>query len=730
MRHVVVAPAVLMLGAASAVAPPIDRHALVSRHAVTLRAIDPHAPVMLGNGAIAFTADITGLQTFPEQYAPQAPLLTMAQWAWHSFPNPHGYTAADGEVQVAVPERGRQPFAYIPDLGAAAKNPAIVWLRENPHRFSLGRVALALRHGDGRAVAFADLRDTRQRLDLWTGALTSSFVLDGQPVRVTTQVAWPQDAVLVAIDSPLVATGRVGVDVGFPGIGHALNPDPSDWTHPDSHATTLHAQGRGWIAVRNQIDATRYASQVSAPGAEVRMASAHRITIRAPGQTQLTATIGFAPGERTAPLPGYDLAAKAATAHWSGYWQHGGVIDFSGTTDPRAAELERRIVLSQYLAAINAAGDVPPQEEGLFSNSWNGKFHLEMHPWHAAHFALWGRPALLARGLDWYRHALPDALAQGRRHGVDAAWWPKMAGPEGRNSPSPINPFIFWQQPNPIYLAEMLWRAQPTRATLDRYGAMVEATARLLAAWPQRDSATGLYHLGPPIVPVQENHDPFTTSDPAFELDYFRWGLQTAQAWRERRGVPRDATWDQVIAKLAPMPTDAGLYAPAAPAAGFWARTASDACRGAAGAQCANRDHPSFLMSYGLIASDRVDRAVMARTLAETERDWDWRQVWGWDFPMIAMTATRLGDPDGAVRWLLKDAPNNRWGVTGMTPRFDLASGNAHMTRVADTYFPSNGALLLATGLMATESHGFPRDWRVRTEGFIAPESAGYRNAR
>lgn len=717
------APVVVIMAPAGAATQPIDRHALVDRHAIVLTTVDPHAPVMLGNGNIALTADLTGLQTFPEQYAPQSPLLTMAQWAWHSFPNPQGYTAADGEVQIAVPGRGNQPFAYIPNLGAAAKNPAIAWLRDNPHRFSLGRIALWLRHADGKAAQFAELRSTRQRLDLWTGTLTSSFVLDGQPVRVTTRVAWPQDAVLVSIDSPLLETGQVGIDVGFPGVSHVLNPDPSDWTHPERHTTKIQAQGPGWIKVRNRIDGTRYASEVLAPNAQVRLASTHGITIRARGKTRLCATIAFAPGEHTAPLPAYDHSVKEATGHWRAYWQHGGMIDFSGTADPRAAELERRIVLSQYLTAINAAGTVPPQEEGLFSNSWNGKFHLEMHPWHAAHFALWGRPALLARSLDWYRQALPDALAQGHRHGIDGAWWPKMAGPEGRNSPSPINPFIFWQQPHPIYLAEMMWRAQPTHATLGRYGPIVDATARLLAAVPRRDPVSGQYHLGPPIVPVQENHDPFATSDPAFELEYFRWGLQVAQAWRLRRGLPRDVAWDRVIAHLAPMPTDAGLYAPAAPKEGFWAHAASDTCRGHAVAPCLNRDHPSFLMSDGFIASDRANPQTMARTLAETDRVWDWRQVWGWDFPMIAMTATRLGDPEGALHWLLKDAPNNYWGITGMTPRFDLAisppGDTSQLARVADTYFPSNGALLLATGLMATQPHGFPKNWHVRTEGFI-----------
>ena len=35
---------------------------------------------MVGNGNFGFTADITGLQTFQEQYSPLVPLMTQAQW--------------------------------------------------------------------------------------------------------------------------------------------------------------------------------------------------------------------------------------------------------------------------------------------------------------------------------------------------------------------------------------------------------------------------------------------------------------------------------------------------------------------------------------------------------------------------------------------------------------------------------------------------------------------------
>src|SRR5215510_7319800 len=94
--------------AVSAWSAPIDRQALVMRHSPSITRIDASAPFMVGNGNIAFTADITGLQTFPEQYSSLAPLMTQAQWAWHSFPNPHGYRYEDSLVPVDVRGRTRR----------------------------------------------------------------------------------------------------------------------------------------------------------------------------------------------------------------------------------------------------------------------------------------------------------------------------------------------------------------------------------------------------------------------------------------------------------------------------------------------------------------------------------------------------------------------------------------------------------------------------------------------
>ncbi|MNQ34961.1 hypothetical protein D3C85_484350 [compost metagenome] len=138
----------------------------------------------------------------------------------------------------------------------------------------------------------------------------------------------------------------------------------------------------------------------------------------------------------------------------------------------------------------------------------------------------------------------------------------------------------------------------------------------------------------------------------------------------------------------------------------------------------------------------------MRRTFEAVEQNWDVRQTWGWDFPMMAMTAARVGEPEKAVDWLFADLKNNQWGVTGMTPRVHLdehadelvpvsaGAGGVEMSvnpdgagyrRAAETYFPSNGSLLMAVGLMAGgwdgstgNAPGFPRDgWTVRVEGLI-----------
>ena len=134
--------------------------------------------------------------------------------------------------------------------------------------------------------------------------------------------------------------------------------------------------------------------------------------------------------------PASVVAIEQTKQHWRDYWAQGGIIDFSHCTDPRARELERRAVLSQYLLAVNCAGDTPPQETGLTYNSWFGKYHLEMVWWHQTQFALWGHPELLEHSLDWYFCAAPKAREIARRQGFDGLRWMKMTDLSAEEAPS------------------------------------------------------------------------------------------------------------------------------------------------------------------------------------------------------------------------------------------------------------------------------------------------------
>ena len=302
--------------AAVAPAAPIDRHALVTRHNVSLTAIDRHAPIMLGNGDLGFTADITGLQTFPEQYSELSPLLTMAHWAWHSFPNPSGYTEQDGLIDVPVPGRGEQPYAWMKSWDVAETQPAYTWLRANPHRFSLSRIGLTF--ADGRPLDFGKVADTRQTLDLWSGALTSRFTYDGQPVEVVTRVHPTLDMVMVEIASPLVAAQGLGVQVRYPGVNPAINPDPTSFDATGAQSLSIVASDTGDVHIRRTLDDTTYYSGITASG-KIEQSGADTFRVVASGRDRLTVMVRFDQQEPAEKTPAYSTGVQATTAHWNAF---------------------------------------------------------------------------------------------------------------------------------------------------------------------------------------------------------------------------------------------------------------------------------------------------------------------------------------------------------------------------------------------------------------------------
>ena len=648
--------------------PRIDRRAVVVRHNPTLTAFDPRSPLSVGNGEFAFTADPTGLQTFPKLYDEHMPLCTLSQWGWHTIPNP----ISDRELLLTEYDTFGRKVGY--PTSSTGQKELFDWLRENPHRLHLGKIGFAI--DDPAAVT-----NIKQTLDLWTGVLHSEFRYQGRDIVVETCCHPTLDLLAVIIRNPLP------VAFEFPyGTG---NMNAADWTHPTRHTSTETAAPQR-LDIAREVDRDRYGVSIAwQTQARIRREGPHRFVLHPTGD-RLEFVCAFHRGKGPNPLPTTAETFAASRAHWPEFWNSGGAIDLSS-----APELERRVVLSQYQTAIQCAGSLPPQETGLTCNSWYGKFHLEMHYWHAAHFAAWGRAPLLERSLAWYAAILPSARVWAKHQGYAGARWPKMTAPDGRDSPSPIGPLLIWQQPHPIHMAEWCYCAHPNAATLARYCDVVFESADFMASFAHYDEARKQYVLGPPVIPAQENHPPRETWNPTFELEYWADALETAQLWRTRLGLPRQPLWEKVRTSLAPLPVKDGVY------------LAHENCPQTFTER--NRDHPSMLCALGVLPGRRVDRETMRRTLKKVFAEWRWGDTWGWDFPMVAMTAASLGEPALAIDALTMDTPKNTW----------LPNGHNWQRANLPCYLPGNGALLLAVAHMAHNS-AFPKSWNVRSEGLLS----------
>ena len=682
---------------------PIDRQAVVERHNPELHELNPQSPFTVGNGGFAFTADVTGLQSLPERYYRQGiPLETKANWAWHNRPNPKHYTLGDTFVSYRA-------YGKEVSFPTNMESPAGRWLRQNPHDLPLARIGFTL---DKHSLEQSMPEQVEQTLDLWRGMLHSRFSLGGVPVSVGTVVADKHDTLAVSIESDLLLSGRLAVTFRFPrGYDPAVKNTPNIlWNADKEHGSTIVHRDKQAVTFRRNVDDEQHYVQIRWQGnAQLNKIKQHVFRlVPVAGTGKLEFTVSFL--QQDADIhPGMfsDIARSAADA-WRDYWMQGAAIDFAGSTNPMADELERRIVLSRYLMAVQERGVIPAQETGLTSSSWYGKHHTEMSWWHSAHWALWGHPEELEKVLNWYVSKLDTAKALAKQRGLDGARWAKMVGPENRESPGG-NALIIWNQPQLIHLAELLYHCEDEQTVLDRYAELVEQTAAAMASMLVWDTDRKQYSLDPPIWIAQEIYDPVLTRNPAFELAYWREGLSIAQLWRDRLGKKPNPDWQDRLDHLAPLPQKDGKYVAVESIPDTFDNIAS------------RQDHPSMLAAFGLLNDPTVKIPVMRDTLQAVLAGWDWKnKIWGWDYPMIAMTASRLRQPQTAVDILMADLANNSYLPNGHCPQQDAS---------LPVYLPANGALLSVVAMMAAGWNGaadlplpgFPNDnsWKIKTEGLM-----------
>lgn len=681
----------------SVMGEPIDREAVVKRHRVCTTGTLLKSPAQVGNGKFAFGMDITGLQTF-------VPFNTLSDWSWHSFPLPEGMRAEDYRP-VAVETHGKK-IAY--ELRNPDQPELSEWLTKNPHRYNLGRIGFRLLREDGTEAREIDLGNARQEIDLWTGVVYSRFELNRKEVKVRTVCHPDKDMIGVCIESELLNDGNMSIYLDFP------YPDGRYFKHYigrydtiSGHTSTFEKLAPNSVRITRTMDDTHYYATLDWTGPATfsrESEKAHTFLLQPRHTSTFSFTCCFSPepvADVTEPVASIE---RKSAASWEKYWRSGAAVDLSGSKDPRWLELERRIVLSQYLMRANESGLFPPQESGLVNNGWFGRFHFEMIWWHGVHYGLWNRMECFDNYLNVYKDFMPKALERAKSEGRSGARWPKCTGNFNREWPGSAHAYLIWHEPHPIYFAEMQYRQKPAPETLEKWKDVVLNTADYMADYLFYDKKTKQYVLGPPVVVVSENTDPLQTINPIFELGYFRYGLRTALEWADRLGLSEKRTkkWKEVLSKMAPLPVADGVYTTYEGIPDMWTKY--------------TYEHPALTGVYGMLPGDGVDLPTFKHTLEKVCKEWQFNRIWGWDFPMLAMAAARTGQPALAIDMLMHPSAGFQFDEHG------LATGGPF------PYFPSNGALLTAVAMMCGgwdgsegEAPGFPKDgsWTVRYEGFV-----------
>ena len=706
-------------------ANPIDRQVVVKRNNPIVTKADTLASLSVGNGHFVTTVDVTGLQSYPHDYKNGVPLCAMTDWGWHRFPNTKSLKPSDSEKAFDFGHGHKEVYAVeYKKVEDGMHKDATEFFRVNPHRLNLGAVGLNLSDAKGNRISLSQITDIRQEQNLYDGEIISSFVADGQKVEVSTGVHPDKDALYARICSQLLSDKRATLRLHFPYPTGKHADDASDWTKPEKHLSDVISQTEHTALIKRTLDATAYYVLLQWEGrAVLRKYAPHDFELSSLDDT-LTIAVEYLSDIPSKSDFCFENYHNATLHHWNAWWSNGAIVDFSACTDSRAKELERRVVLSQYLTQINCANNMPPQESGLTYNTWFGRPHLEMTWWHVVDFALWDRPEVVAEILKWYNNtAYPVARKIAERQGFKGVRWMKMTDPWAGEAPSNTGSFLIWQQPHYIYLAEEMYRANPTSETLREYGEQVEATAEFMADFVTFDTKHKKYTLKGATA-MQECMTKDISYNQPFELAYWSYGLSVAQKWRERQGKARVALWDDIIDNLSTLPENNGIYTAGQPigisdsheafdpfdAPTKKIETFADKCR---------NDHPAVLGACGLLPyTSLYNMKKMKGTLDWVMKNWNWQTTWGWDYGMIAMTAARLGDPETALKALLIDTQKNTY----------LPSGHNFQTpdrlRI---YLPGNGALLTAIAMMCAgwdgckELHnpGFPKDgkWDVRWEG-------------
>lgn len=669
----------------------INRKGLIQKYNPVYSEVYTNAPLTVGNGSLAFTADVTGLQSLYDDYEAAMPVLTMSSFAWNCFKEAKNVDLSDSEL-TEYSFNNRK--VYYPVEKTEDNKEKYDLLRENLHRFNIARIRLFY---DGKKIERKSISNIKQTLDMYTGILYSEFSLFDKPVMVTTAVG-RTDTLGIKIDAGSLKD-KLSVRIDFP------YSDPKiaggNFQITDRHETRLKDYGTSKL-VERELDSIKYYCQIF-EASDVKKKGDHEIELSFSEKNagSLSFTIAFTTDKDLVEPVTFKDVLKESEFRFYTFWNKGALIDVSGSEDARAEELERRIISSMYLLYVNENSELPPSETGLSCNSWYGKFHLEMHPIHQAFFPLFGRGDVLEKSLDYYLKNLEKACDEAKKNGYKGARWPKMTDPTALNSPSPIAPLLIWQQPHVIYMINLLHLSrysegrvevpgESEQVFIERYSEVIKKTAEFMADFLVYNEKEDCYELLPPLFSVQEKGDPREIKNPAFELLYFKYGLNTAYNLLKIIGK-ENSEFKRIAEKIKAVPVYDGKYA------------AYENCENTYTEL--NIDHPSFVFAYGFLPEEG-DKEILDASLNEILKSWNKGSLWGWDFAFLSMALARAGRHKEAFDVLLMETEKNTYVKNGH---------NAQLLRDdLPLYLPGNGSLLLAMTVLENCD-----GWYIQTEGIM-----------
>lgn len=682
----------------------MNRYELIKKFNPVLDKIDSSSPLTVGNGELCFTVDVTGLQSLYQEYYDTLPLCTMSTWGWHSKPvddNTYQYTL-DDLVMSEYDYNGRA--VKYPKKKIEGNEHVYDWLRQNPHRLNLARIGFIY---NKREMLATELKNINQELALYEGIIRSEFSLEDNKVEVETCVSPSKDMIAISAKSKLLGEKKLEIRLDFPYGSHTISG--SDWESEHLHHTTIYEDKMNGVVLERRLDRDSY--YVTCIGNDIAYQLDGHSLIITSNNNQLDLTIAFnQKDELTLELDGnirsnisVGLIQKESKKYFESFFEDGGMVDITKSKDDRAMELQRRIILSMYLLAINSCSSTPPQETGLTCNSWYGKMHLEMYLLHCAWAPLWNQSELLERSLPWYIEHIPQAQENAARNDYKGSRWPKMIANEGIDCPSGVAPLLVWQQPHIIFMLELCYRQNKDIEFVKKYYQLIEETITFMVDFVVWNEESKHYDIVAPVIPVQECHRHDITKNPAFEVEYFRYTIKLGIEWAKLIGTKPDNKWIHVAENMSELSIMNGLYLAHENAQDSFTKY--------------NRDHPSMLQAYGLLPNNDIDKESMERTLRKVMECWQYESLWGWDFAMMAMTATRLGLPELAIDILLLDTAKNNYVLSGNNRQI--------LRKDLPLYLPGNGSLLLAIPMMVAgydgctdKTPGFPKNglWEVEYE--------------